>query len=82
MAEQQRKIPYMLIIISYPALFVNFNRAFRMALYGFCKGSFHFSFSFHLEDIYYIFGRQNDNFSFFMLSFEYTIIFFYKIPKL
>ena len=54
MAEQQRKIPYMSSIISYPALFVNFNRAFRMALYGFCKGSFHFSFSFHLEDIYYI----------------------------
>ena len=51
MAEQQRKIPYMFTIISYPALFVNFNRAFRMALYGFCKGSFHFSFSFHLEEI-------------------------------
>lgn len=29
-------------IISYPALFVNFNRAFRMALYGFCKRGFHF----------------------------------------
>lgn len=42
MAEQQRKIPYMSSIISYPALFVNFNRAFRMALYGFCKRGFHF----------------------------------------
>ena len=72
----------MLNIISYPAVNVNLNLAFRMALYGFCKRGFHFSFSFHLEDIYYIFGRQNDNFSFFMLSFEYTIIFFYKIPKL